>query len=113
MDFRGAADDVEEEDRRPTQRRRIMEEAQAGGFDENMEPLVLPLAHPLTLLLPYCSQQSTSLSLASLQLHPDSTLNPLGRAWIAAADVEKKEHRHHGRASAKDVPSAHYATPLQ
>lgn len=35
----GAADDVDEEDRRPTQRRR-MEEAQAGGFDENMEPLV-------------------------------------------------------------------------
>lgn len=34
-----AADDVDEEDRRPTQRRR-MEEAQAGGFDENMEPLV-------------------------------------------------------------------------
>ncbi|CAL8466756.1 g6292 [Coccomyxa elongata] len=32
-------DDVDEEDRRPTQRRRIMEEAQAGGFDENMEPL--------------------------------------------------------------------------
>ena len=36
----GGADDVDEEDRRPTQRRRIMEEAQAGGFDENMEPLV-------------------------------------------------------------------------
>lgn len=34
-----AADDVDEEDRRPTQRRRL-EEAQAGGFDENMEPLV-------------------------------------------------------------------------
>ena len=33
------ADEVDEEDRRPTQRRR-MEEAQAGGFDENMEPLV-------------------------------------------------------------------------
>ncbi len=33
------ADDVDEEDRRPTQRRRL-EEAQAGGFDENMEPLV-------------------------------------------------------------------------
>ena len=33
------ADDVDEEDRRPTQRRRL-EEAQAGGFNENMEPLV-------------------------------------------------------------------------
>ncbi|CAK0754965.1 hypothetical protein CVIRNUC_002337 [Coccomyxa viridis] len=31
-------DDVDEEDRRPTQRRRL-EEAQAGGFDEHMEPL--------------------------------------------------------------------------
>ena len=40
----GYADDVDEEDRRPTQRRRIMEEAQAGGFDENMEPLVLSIA---------------------------------------------------------------------
>ena len=34
-----SADEVDEEDRRPTQRRR-MEEAQAGGFDENMEPMV-------------------------------------------------------------------------
>ena len=44
------ADDVDEEDRRPTQRRRL-EEAQAGGFDENMEPLVsccylAPLQNP-------------------------------------------------------------------
>ena len=40
---------MDEEDRRPTQRRR-MEEAQAGGFDENMEPLVRECAtmqHPL------------------------------------------------------------------
>lgn len=42
----GIADDVDEEDRRPTQRRRIMEEAQAGGFDENMEPLVRPKWKP-------------------------------------------------------------------
>ena len=39
-----AADDVDEEDRRPTQRRRL-EEAQAGGFDEHMEPLVSAQLH--------------------------------------------------------------------
>ena len=38
------ADDVDEEDRRPTQRRRL-EDAQAGGFDENMEPLVSCCKH--------------------------------------------------------------------
>ncbi len=42
------ADDVDEEDRRPTQRRRL-EDAQAGGFDENMEPLVSCCKHPFLL----------------------------------------------------------------
>ena len=40
---------MDEEDRRPTQRRRL-EEAQAGGFDEHMEPLVSAQAHNADML---------------------------------------------------------------
>ena len=61
-----AADDVDEEDRRPTQRRRL-EEAQAGGFDEHMEPLVSTRPHNPDMLcrpvvvLPLGKLQNTTL----------------------------------------------------
>ncbi len=86
----GVADDVDEEDRRPTQRRRIMEEAQAGGFDENMEPLVrphrqsenLPLLMPSRAPLHACQKSAClktlhkhkTLRLHLLQLHASHSL---------------------------------------
>ena len=62
------ADDVDEEDRRPTQRRRL-EEAQAGGFDENMEPLVSNLTSRHHAGTPDSFSPSVDSTLAPCRVH--------------------------------------------